>query len=113
MQKILYGISAIWGGLLGFGYSLLIRWELMASGRVILTSGELYNTITRISNDILLCNAFLIGFLGNYLMVGGIDMSLRRLNNISYWLWVFSFLLLIISSSIDYGQNGGWTLYVP
>lgn len=115
---ILYGISAIWGGLVGFGYSLLIRWELMASGKVILTSGELYNTIITLLGLVMIfffVMRFLIGFLGNYLtrlMVGGIDMSLRRLNNISYWLWVFSFLLLIISSSIDYGRNGGWTLYV-
>ena len=42
-------------------------------------------------------------------MVGGIDMSLRRLNNISYWLWVFSFILLLTSGIIDYGENSGWT----
>ena len=45
---ILYGISAIWGGLVGLGYSLLIRWELMGSGRVRLTSGELYTMLLRI-----------------------------------------------------------------
>jgi heme/copper-type cytochrome/quinol oxidase subunit 1 len=62
----------------------------MASGRVILTSGELYNTIITLLGLVMIfffVMRFLIGFLGNYLtrlMVGGIDMSLRRLNNISY-----------------------------
>lgn len=115
---VLYLISSIIGGILGFSYSVIIRLELSNSGRVYLGSSELYNTCITLLGLIMIfffVMRFLISGLGNYfipIVSGQVDMCFRRLNNISYWLWVFSFILLITSAVIDYGRNGGWTLYV-
>ena len=48
----------------------------------------------------------LIGGFGNFLMflmVGGFDMVFLRLNNISFWLLLFSLLLLIFLVCIEGG----------
>ena len=115
---VLYLISSVVGGIIGFSYSVIIRLELSNSGRVYLSSAELYNTCITLLGLIMIfffVMRFLISGLGNYfirIMLGQIDMCFPRLNNISYWLWLFSFILLLTSGVIDYGRNGGWTLYV-
>ena len=115
---VLYLISSIFGGILGFSYSMIIRIELSNSGNIFLTSGELYNTCITLLGLIMIfffVMRFLISGIGNYfirIMLGQIDMCFRRLNNISFWLWLFSLWLLLTSGVIDYGANGGWTLYV-
>lgn len=116
---VLYIISSIIGGIIGFSYSMIIRIELSNSGNQWLSSGEHYNTCITLHGLIMIfffVMPFLISGIGNYfvpIMLGNFDMSFPRLNNISYWLWLFSFILLLTSGIIDYGGNGGWTLYVP
>ena len=119
---ILYCISSILGGLIGFGYSLIIRTELLLSGKVLIDDiniNDLYNTCITLLGLFMIfffVMPFLIGFLGNYfvpIQLGNIDMSLPRLNNISYWLFIFGMFLLIISATIENGPGLGWTLYVP
>lgn len=55
--------------------------------------------------------------LANYfvpLQIGARDLAFPRLNALSYWLFLFSGLLLIVSFFVPGGAvDGGWTLYAP
>jgi cytochrome c oxidase subunit I len=58
----------------------------------------------------------LAGF-GNYLvplMIGARDMAFPRLNALSYWLFLFGGMVLMLSFFAQYGAaRGGWTSYPP
>ena len=58
----------------------------------------------------------LAGF-GNYLvplMIGARDMAFPRLNAISYWLFLFGGIVLLLSFFADGGPaKAGWTAYPP
>lgn len=58
----------------------------------------------------------LISGFGNWfipLMCGTVDMAFPRLNNLSFWLLPFSFLLIACSFLIGSGPGTGWTVYPP
>lgn len=40
-------------------------------------------------------------------------MAFPRINNLSFWLLVPSFRLLLLSSLVDAGVGTGWTVYPP
>ncbi len=46
-------------------------------------------------------------------MIGAPDMAFPRLNNISFWLLFFSFIMLMASAFVDGGAGTGWTVYPP
>ncbi len=46
-------------------------------------------------------------------MIGAPDMAFPRLNNISFWLIIPAFLLLIASAFVGSGAGTGWTVYPP
>lgn len=116
---LLYIILGILSGLLGTGLSIIIRMELGGPGTQYISDGQVYNVV--ITSHAILMIFFavmpiLIGGFGNILvpiMIGTVDMSFPRLNNISFWLLPGSLILLILSSLMDEGVGTGWTLYPP
>jgi cytochrome c oxidase subunit I len=115
----LYMIFSVVAGLIGGLFSVVMRMELQEPGMQYVADGQMWNVLISAHGLIMVFFVVmpaLIGGFGNWfvpLMIGAPDMAFPRLNNISFWLIVPAFLLLLSSAFVGSGAGTGWTVYPP
>ena len=133
----LYLIFAIIAGTIGGAISGIMRWELMEPGIQVLNRAwpigagtANFDEWTHHWNVLITAHGLIMVFFtvmpammggfGNWfvpLMIGAPEMAFPRMNKISFWLLVPSFLLLLgstfVSGGTGLGAGTGWTLYAP
>lgn len=128
--------SAVLFLLVGGAMAVAMRWQLAFPGHPIPVLGHLlpsnivnedgallpggYNTLVTMHGTILVffvAMPILIGVFGNFLIplkIGAGDMAFPTLNEISYWLFATSGVLMMASFFVPGGAPGtGWTAYAP
>jgi cytochrome c oxidase subunit 1 len=117
---IQYALTAIAVGLLAMVLSIMMRLQLgFPDSFSFITPEEYYQYVTLhgMIMVIYLLTALFLGGFGNYLiplMCGSRDMVFPYMNMLSYWVYLLSVLVLMVSFFIPDGPTGaGWTLYPP
>ncbi|WP_286875607.1 cytochrome c oxidase subunit I [Marinimicrobium sp. UBA4509] len=103
---------------LGGLFALVIRAELFQPGLQIVEP-NFFNQMTTMHGLVMVFGAVMPAFVGlaNWLipvMIGAPDMALPRMNNWSFWILPFAFLMLVSTLFMEGGApNFGWTFYAP
>ncbi|WP_218310519.1 cytochrome c oxidase subunit I [Alteromonas antoniana] len=104
--------------LIGGAMAMVIRAELFQPGLQIVEP-NFFNQMTTVHGLIMVFGAVMPAFTGlaNWLvpmMIGAPDMALPRMNNWSFWILPFAFLILLSSLFVEGGGPAfGWTFYAP
>src|SRR5690625_5089818 len=104
--------------LLGGTFALIIRAELFQPG-LQFVDPNFFNQMTTMHGLVMVFGAVMPAFVGlaNWmipLMIGAPDMALPRMNNWSFWILPFGFLLMLSTLFMEGGgPNFGWTFYAP
>ncbi len=114
---VMYLIGVTSALLLAGVFALILRSELVTQDKMFLTEAQ-YNQMFTLHGAIMVL-AFIIpsipAALGNFvlpMMLGAKDVAFPRLNLMSFYLWVFGTLFLLIAM-ITNGLDTGWTFYTP
>jgi len=114
----LYLVTAMIMLLVGGVMALVIRTELFQPGMQVVDP-MFFNQMTTMHGLIMIFGAVMPAFVGlaNWqvpLMVGAPDMALPRMNNLSFWILPFAFLMLVSTLFMEGGAPAaGWTIYPP
>ncbi|WP_158059462.1 cbb3-type cytochrome c oxidase subunit I [Halorussus halophilus] len=114
---ILYTVTALFFLVFGGVLALLLRVQLWTPGATFLPALS-YNQAVSAHGLIMVfwfLSPFAFGF-ANYvvpLQIGAKDLAFPRLNALSYWLYLFSGILLGVSFFQGGTFEGGWTMYAP
>ncbi|WP_339867843.1 cytochrome c oxidase subunit I [Pseudohongiella nitratireducens] len=104
--------------LLGGTFALVIRAELFQPG-LQFVEPNFFNQMTTMHGLVMVFGAVMPAFVGlaNWmipLMIGAPDMALPRMNNWSFWILPFAFMLMVSTLFMEGGgPNFGWTFYAP
>ena len=103
---------------IGGSMAMIIRAELFQPGLQIVDP-NFFNQMTTMHALIMIFGAVMPAFVGlaNWLvpmMIGAPDMALPRMNNWSFWILPFAFIMLLGTLFMEGGAPaGGWTMYPP
>jgi cytochrome c oxidase subunit 1 len=119
----LYIIFSIFAALFGAAFSMMMRHELGDPGLQLAENGHQWNVWVTAHGLIMVFFVVMPGLIGGFgnwfipLMIGAPDMAFPRLNNISFWLIIPAFFLLVGSAFVNGGPGSGagtgWTIYPP
>ena len=117
---IQYSITALGVGVVALVLSWLMRLQLGFPHLFSFIEPSNYLQFVTMHGMIMvvyLLTALFLGGFGNYLiplMVGARDMVFPYVNMLSYWIYLFSVVLLMASFFVPGGPSGaGWTIYPP
>ena len=112
----LYIVTSLYFLFIGGALGLLVRVQLTVPNNNFLTSAAFNQAFT--THGLLMVlwflSPFALGF-ANWivpLQIGARDLAFPRLNALSYWLYLFSGILVLMSSAAGM-PDAGWTLYSP
>ena len=98
--------------------ALIIRAELFQPG-LQFVDPQFFNSMTAMHALVMIFGAIMPAWVGlaNWMIpiqIGAPDMALPRLNNLSFWILPFAFLILLGTLFVPGGAPaGGWTMYPP
>jgi cytochrome c oxidase subunit 1 len=114
----LYLVTALTMWLIGGAMAMLIRLELFQPG-LQFVDPQFFNSMTTVHGLIMIFGALMPALTGfaNWMVpmqIGAPDMALPRLNNLSFWILPFAFVILLSSLFVPGGgPAAGWTMYPP